>query len=76
MADLKDLIAAIDINDLKFQLLTQGHADLTVRGKKDGKYLEVKFQTDAEHIAEKEAIIIWVDKPKLQSAIDAVRSRS
>lgn len=73
MADLKDLINAIAINDLSFQLLTHGNTTLTIRGKKD-KYLEAKFQSDEVNM-HKEAIIIWVDKKKLNDALTLVKSK-
>lgn len=73
MADLKDLINAIDINDLSFQLLTQGNTNLAVRGRKD-KYLEATFQSDECNIY-KEAIIIWVDKKKLNDALAKVKQQ-
>lgn len=72
MADLKDLINAIDINDLSFQLLTHGNTTLSIRGKKD-KYLEATFQSDEANMY-KEAIIIWVDKGKLKDALAKVKN--
>jgi hypothetical protein len=72
MADLKDLINAIDINDMAFQTLTRSNTALSIRGKKD-KYLEATFQSSEANI-QKEAIIIWVDKKKLNDAIDKIKS--
>lgn len=75
MADLKDLINEIDINDMNFQLLMQGNTELKVKGRKD-KYLEVKFETNAEYInQDKEAVIIWVDRQKLNAALNKVQSK-
>lgn len=72
MADLKDLINAIDINEMSFQLLTRGNTNLAIRGRKE-KYLEATFQSDEVNMY-KEAVIIWVDKKVLKEALDKVRN--
>lgn len=74
MADLKDVINEIAIDDIRYQLLTKGTHTLAVRGRKE-KYLQVTFESNAEYLNQnKEAIIIWVDKDKLYEALDRVRA--
>lgn len=70
MATIKDLINHIDLGDMEVQFMTRGECDLAIKGKKD-KYLEAKFCAPAQNIT-KEAIIIWVDKQKLNSACDGI----
>lgn len=69
MASIKDLINEISLEDMNMQFLTHGNTDLAIKGRGGDKYLETKFQSSPENML-KEAIIIWVDKGKLQQAID------
>jgi len=46
---------------------------LSIRGKGE-KYLDVKFKSSPININGKEAIIIWVDKSKFQTAIEEIKN--
>lgn len=69
MATLKQLVNEIDDNDMQVQFMKHGNCDLAIRCKKAHQYLEAKFHSSPENMY-KEAIIIWVDREKLQSAVN------
>lgn len=73
-ATIQDLINAFDVEDLKYQVLLHGNVDMKIKGRKD-KYLSVTFETDAEHIRGKQAIIIWVDEDKFDGTLKRVLNK-
>lgn len=72
---IQNLINALDAEKLAVQFLTTGECALTMRGGRNGinpTHLEVKFSSSPENM-HREAIIVWVDRKDLSSAIDNLR---
>ena len=69
---IRDLVNAIELDDIQLQILSNGAHQRTLKGK--GAYSEIKFDSAPDSM-KKEALILWVDRKKLDAAIDAVKSQ-
>ncbi len=68
---IQNLVDKLDPHKVKFQVLTTGACELSLRGGRQGKnptHLEIKFHSAPENM-HKEALIIWVERDDLKQAI-------